>query len=58
MNFVETLVKTAAGAVAGVAVVTALPVFGAVGTITALGAAVGSTVGAIAGLADSLSDDN
>lgn len=45
--------KVAKGALTGagvaVAVATALPIFGAIGVLTATGAAVASTVGAIAG---------
>jgi len=52
MAFVKGLLKAAAGASAGVAVITALPIFGAVGTITAVGAAIGSVLGAAAGVAD------
>lgn len=52
MSFVRGLVKAAAGAGAGVAVVTALPIFGAVGAITAAGLVVGSVLGAAAGVAD------
>ena len=52
MGFVKGLAKAAAGAAAGVTVVTALPLFGAVGAITAVGLIVGSVVGAAAGLAD------
>lgn len=52
MGFVSGLMKAVVGSAAGVAAFTALPVFGAVGTITALGAAVGSVVGAAAGVAD------
>lgn len=52
MGFVRGLVKLAAGAGAGVAVVTALPVFGAVGAVTAAGLVVGSLLGAAAGAAD------
>ena len=52
MSFVRGLVKVAAGAGAGVAVVTALPIFGAVGAITATGLVVGSVLGAAAGVAD------
>lgn len=44
----------AVGAGVGVAAVTALPIFGAVGTITATGAVVGSLVGAAAGAFDAL----
>lgn len=46
MGFVNLLKTAAMGAAAGVALVTALPVFGAVGAITATGAAIGSVVGA------------
>jgi hypothetical protein len=54
MSFIGGLGKVAAGAAAGVLAVTALPVFGAVGAITATGMAVGSLVGAAAGVADEL----
>lgn len=57
MKLVKILVTVAKGAAAGVAVVTVLPVFGAVGTITAAGLVVGSTVGAIAGAVDELKDE-
>ena len=58
MSFIDTLknIGTGTGAVAGVVVVTALPIFGAAGAITAVGTVVGSAVGAAAGLADSLKD--
>jgi hypothetical protein len=52
MGFVSGLLKVTVGAAAGVAAVTALPLFGAVGTITAVGIAVGAVVGAAAGVAD------
>lgn len=52
MGFVKGLAKAAAGAVTGVTVVTALPLFGAVGAITAGGLIVGSLLGAVAGVAD------
>ncbi len=54
MEFVNSLAKIATGAAAGVAVITALPIFGAVGTITATGAVVGALIGSGAGLADAL----
>lgn len=54
MNFIDALRNIGTGAVAGVVVVTALPIFGAAGVITAAGTVVGSAVGAAAGLADSL----
>ena len=54
MEFVSGLIKVATGATAGVAVVTALPIFGAAGAITATGIAVGSTLGAAAGIADEI----
>jgi hypothetical protein len=54
MGFVSGLMKVVTGSVAGVAAVTALPVFGAVGTITAAGMAVGSVLGAAAGVADEI----
>jgi hypothetical protein len=52
MSYVSGLFKVAKGAAVGVAAVTALPVFGAVGSITALGIVIGATVGAAAGVAD------
>jgi len=52
MGFVSGLGKVVAGAAVGVAAVTALPIFGAVGAITATGVVVGSLVGATAGVAD------
>ncbi len=58
MGYVSSLIKVAAGAGAGVAAVTALPVFGAVGAITATGIAIGSIVGAVAGVADELKDND
>ena len=54
MGFVNSLAKIAAGAAAGVAVITALPIFGAVGAITATGAVVGALLGGAAGLADAV----
>ena len=54
MSMVRGLIKVAEGAVIGVAALTALPIFGAVGTITATGVAVGSIVGAFAGIIDEL----
>ena len=52
MSLVDFCWGVAKGAAAGVAVVTALPVAGAVGTITATGAAVSSVGGGAAGAAD------
>jgi len=52
MGFVRGVAKAAAGAGAGVALLTALPVFGAVGAITAAGLVVGAGLGAAAGVAD------
>lgn len=57
MAMIDVLKHIAQGAGVGVAVVTALPVFGAVGTATGVGVAVGATVGALCGLADSLNQD-
>ena len=54
MSLVDFFCDVAAGAVAGVALVTALPVAGAVGTITAVGAFVASVAGGVAGAADYL----
>ena len=54
MSLVDFWWGVAKGAAAGVAVVTALPVAGAVGTITAAGASVASVAGGVAGAADYL----
>ena len=54
MKLVPLLKNVALGASAGVALLTALPIFGAVGTITAAGAVVGSLVGGMAGVLDTL----
>lgn len=56
MSLVHGLVRAAKGAAAGVALITALPIFGAVGTITAVGVVVGSLAGAAAGVVDGLRD--
>lgn len=58
MSFIETLEDMVKGAAVGVAAVTALPIFGAIGAITATGVVVGSTVGAAAALADKLNQDD
>lgn len=52
MGLISGLFKITKGAAIGVATVTALPIFGAVGTITAVGIAVGAMVGAAAVVAD------
>ena len=57
MSFLDTLESVVKGVALGIATVTALPVFGAAGTITAMGVAVGSTVGAVAAVADELTSD-
>ena len=57
MSFLGALQKIVIGAPLGVLAVAALPVFGAVGAITAAGIAVGSVLGAVGGLMDELSDD-
>lgn len=54
LDFLEDVTK---GAIAGVAVVTALPIMGAVGTITATGVVVGSSVGALLGAIDSVDNE-
>ena len=54
MGIVSGLLKAATGAAAGVALITALPIFGAVGAITAAGLAVGSVIGAGAGITEEL----
>jgi hypothetical protein len=52
MGWVSGLLKVATGAAAGVVAITALPIFGAVGAITATGIAVGAVVGGAAGAKD------
>ncbi len=53
MKIVETAAHVLKGATVAVAVVTALPIAGPVGTITAAGAAVASVAGAVCGYIDS-----
>lgn len=57
MSLVDIIVKATVGAVSGVALITALPLFGAVGTITTAGAIVGAAGGAIAGSVDAIKED-
>lgn len=54
MKFVPLLKNVALGASAGVALLTALPVFGAVGTLTTAGTLVGSLLGGMAGALDTV----
>lgn len=54
MTFIGALKKIVLAAPVGVLAISALPVFGAVGTITAAGVAVGSVVGALCAIADEL----
>ena len=56
MKIVKFLKNAALGAAAGVSLLTALPVAGAVGTITATGMAVGSLLGATASVIDEVTD--
>lgn len=58
MSFVNGLLTIAKGAAAGVSVGVALPVFGAVGTITATGIAVTSLAGAALGAADAVNEED
>jgi len=58
MRFLDTIQDLVKGAAVGVAALTALPVFGAIGTISATGIAVGSIIGAGAALADRLAEDD
>ena len=57
MSFVSGLINIVKGATAGVAVGVALPVFGAVGAISATGLAITSVAGAVLGAADSVEKD-
>ena len=54
MTFLGILTKVAVAAPIGIAAITALPICGAAGTITVVGIAVGSIVGAVAGVADEI----
>lgn len=54
MSLIGILEKVATGAAVGVATITALPVFGAIGTITATGVAVGTALGAAAAVIDEI----
>lgn len=54
MSLLSSLKNIVIGAPLGVLVITALPVFGAVGTITATGIAVGSVLGAACGVIDNI----
>ena len=56
MSFVRGLSKAAVGAGSGIALITALPVFGAVGAISAVGLVFGTIVGAAAGVIDEIID--
>jgi hypothetical protein len=57
MSWITGLAKVASGAALGVAALTALPIFGAVGAISATGLVVGSLLGAAAGVADEVWDN-
>lgn len=56
MGFVDGLTKVAKGSAIGIAAVTALPIFGVAGTITAAGITVGAIVGPVAVIADEVID--
>lgn len=56
MKLVPLIRNVSLGASAGVALLTALPVFGAIGTITAAGAVVGSLAGGMTGVLDTWRD--
>jgi hypothetical protein len=58
MSFLRSLEDVAKGAAIGVATVTALPIFGAIGTITSTGIVVGSVVGAAAAVIDTINNGN
>lgn len=58
MSAVEFLGNAAKAAATGVALVAAVPVFGAIGTVTATGAAVGSALGIAATVIDAVQDDS
>ena len=58
MSLLNTLGNIVKGAAAGVAAITALPVFGPVGTITTVGLAAGSTIGMVISLVDEYRNDS
>jgi len=58
MSLVDLLASVAKGAAVGVATVTALPIAGAIGTITATGATVSSLAGGAAGAYDYITEEN
>ncbi len=57
MGILSVLTKIVVGVPLGIAAVTALPIFGAVGAITATGIAVGAAVGAVGAVVDELAKD-
>ena len=56
MSFIGALKKTVIATGIAVATVTALPVLGAAGVITATGAVIGLAVGTVAGVADEVAE--
>ncbi len=54
MSILNLLKNVVIGAPLGVVAVTVLPIFGAVGSITATGVAVGAVIGAVGGVVDSV----
>lgn len=58
MKLVNMIVKAGIGAAAAIVTVTALPIAGPIGAITATGAAISSTVGAGAGIIDEIMEDD
>lgn len=58
MSFIDLLGDMTKGAVAGVALVAALPVCGAVGAVSACGAAAGAVVGIAAAVTDHFLDED
>jgi len=58
MTAVEFLGKATKAAGAGVTLIAAVPLFGAIGTVTATGAAVGSALGIAATVIDAVQDDS
>ncbi len=58
MGLVGLLANVAKGAAIGIATITALPIAGTVGTITATGATISSVVGGVAGAYDYVTEEN
>ena len=57
MSWISTITKAVTGTAAAAAAITALPILGGVGAITAIGSGVAATIGTGAAIADKVSED-